>query len=290
MVNRTSPGPGAGGPEWILWAGTVGFTSDLGERFAAAAATGCRRVSVSPPELARAAEAGIAPESVGRQARALGLDLVVDPVMNWYPDSAPSPSRFAGVSAADALELAERVGAVSLTAIGTATSEVPVGELGEHFARICDHAAGFGARVHLEFIPFTIITTLAIGWDVVRGADRDNGGLLFDTWHFYRGEPQFDVLAGIPGDRIFCVQLDDALATPQGELRAETSRRLLPGAGELDLAACLRALDDIGGLQWIGPEVLSPELEALPVAEAAELAMQRSRAVVAAALATAVDQ
>ncbi len=284
MSDDTSPGRSSAPPDWILWAGTVGFTSDRSERFAAAAATGCRRVSVSPPELARAAAAGTSPESIGRQARGLGLDVIVDPVMNWYPDSAPSPSRFAGVSAADALELSERVGAVSLTAIATATSDVPIAGLAEHFARLCERAQRFGALVHLEFIPFTVVTTLGIAWDIVRDAGRDNGGLVFDTWHFYRSEAQFDVLASIPGERIFCVQLDDAAATPQGELRAETRRRLLPGDGELDLGACLRGLDDIGGLRWIGPEVLSPELEALPVAEAAELAMQRSRAVVAAAL------
>src|SRR5580658_9797938 len=200
----TAPAPGPAGPDgYTLWAGTVGFTSPLAERFAAAAATGCREATLSPPDVLRAAQDGTAAAEIGRQARDLGLDLVIDPVMNWYPDREPSPSRFAGVS-----------------------TDVPVPDLAGYFGRLCDRAAGFGARVHLEFIPFTIVRTLRTAWDLVRAADRPNGGLVFDTWHFFRGEPDFEVLAGIPGDRIFCVQLDDAPAVPSGPLREETQHRL----------------------------------------------------------------
>jgi len=270
---------------YTLWAGTVGFTSPLAERFAAAAATGCRQATLSPPDVLRAAQDGTTAAEIGRQARDLGLDLVIDPVMNWYPDREPSPSRFAGVSADDALRMCEKLGVTSLSAIATASSDVPLPELAGYFARLCDRAAGFGARVHLEFIPFTIIRTLRIAWDLVRAAGPPNGGLVFDTWHFFRGEPQFDVLETIPGDRIFCVQLDDAPAVPRGSLRAETSRRLLPGDGALDLVAAIRALHRIGALRWVGPEVISPDLAALPVLDAATLAMDRTRAIVATALA-----
>jgi sugar phosphate isomerase/epimerase len=277
------PGP-AGPGGYTLWAGTVGFTSPLAERFAAAAATGCRQATLSPPDVLRAARDGTTAAEIGRQARDLGLDLVIDPVMNWYPDREPSPSRFAGVSTDDALRMCEALGVTSLSAIATASSDVPVPELAGYFGRLCDRAAGFDARVHLEFIPFTIVRTLRIAWDLVRAAGRPNGGLVFDTWHFFRGEPEFEVLAGIPGDRIFCVQLDDAPAVPRGSLREETSHRLLPGDGALDLVAAIRALHRIGALHWVGPEVISPDLAALPVLDAATLAIDRTRAIVAAAL------
>jgi sugar phosphate isomerase/epimerase len=279
----SSPAPAESGG-YILWAGTVGFSSPLAERFAAAAATGCTRVTLSPPDVLRAAESGTTAADIGRQAGDLGLELTMDPVMNWYPDREPSPSRFAGVSTDDALEMCEALGVVSLSVIATASSDVPVPDLAGHFGRVCDRAAGFGAQVHLEFIPFTIVRNLRIAWDIVRAADRPNGGLLFDTWHFFRGDPEFTVLAQVPGDRIFCVQLDDATAEPHGSLREETSRRLLPGDGELDLVAAVRALDRIGALRWVGPEVISPELAAMPVLAAATLAVERTRAVVAGAL------
>ena len=162
---------------------------------------------------------------------------------------------------------------------------MPVAELAGYFGRVCDRAADFGAQVHLEFMPFTVVPSLRIAWDLVRGADRPNGGLVFDTWHFFRGEPQFDVLGTVPGDRIFQVQLDDAPAVPHGSLREETSHRLLPGDGALDLTAAVRALHRIGALRWVGPEVISPDLAALPVLDAAALALDRTRAFLTVALA-----
>jgi sugar phosphate isomerase/epimerase len=269
---------------YTLWAGTVGFTSPLAERFAAAAATGCRQATLSPPDVLRAAEDGTTAAEIGRMAADLGLDLIIDPVMNWYPDREPSPSRFAGVSTDDALRMCEALGVTSLSAIATGSSDVPVPELAGYLARLCDRAARFGARVHLEFIPFTIVATLRTAWDLVRAADRPNGGLVFDTWHFFRGDPQLDVLETIPGDRIFQIQLDDAPAQPQGPLRQETSRRLLPGDGDLDLITTIRALHRIGALRWVGPEVISPDLAALPVLDAATLAVDRTRTLVAQAL------
>lgn len=280
-----SDGDTAGPLGYTLWAGTVGFTSPLAERFAAAAATGCRQVTLSPPDVLRAAQQdGTTAAEIGRQARDFGLELIIDPVMNWYPDREPSPSRFAGVSTDDALRMCEELGVTSLSAIATASSDVPVPELAAYFARVCDRAAAFGARVHLEFIPFTIVRTLRTAWDLVRAADRPNGGLVFDTWHFFRGEPQFDVLDTISGDRIFQVQLDDARQEPAGSLREETQHRLLPGDGELDLVTAVQALHRIGALRWVGPEVISPDLAALPVLDAATLAMDRTRTLLTTAL------
>ena len=275
----------AGDVEWVLWAGTVGFESALPERFAAAAAAGYERVTLSPTDVARAAADGTTAGDVGKRAADLGLRLTVDPVMNWYPDSAPATSRFAGIGVEAALRSCADVGADSFSAIATQSSDIPLADLAEPFAALCDAAADFGARVHLEFIPFTIVADLQVAWDIVRTADRGNGGLVFDTWHFYRGTPDFAVLAEVPGERIYQVQLDDATAEAEGELRQETQRRLLPGDGALDLARAVRALDAIGALHAVGPEVISPAMAQLPIREAAELALARSRAVVREALA-----
>jgi sugar phosphate isomerase/epimerase len=275
---------GAQDVRWVLWAGTVGFASSLDDRFHAAADAGYHAVTLSPPDVVRAAEAGTSAEQIGRQARDLGLQLILDPVMNWYPDRTPSPSRFAGVAAADALRMCEGLGARSFSAIATGASDVPLAELPDFFGRLCDEAAAFGADAHLEFIPFTFVRDLRTAWDIVRIAGRPNGGLVFDTWHFFRSGADFDLLATIPGERIFQVQIDDAAAVADGPLREETQRRLLPGDGALDLGRVVRALAAIGGMRWIGPEVINPELAAMPVPDAAELALARSRSAIARAL------
>jgi sugar phosphate isomerase/epimerase len=247
----------------------------LPERFEAAAATGCRRVSLSPGDVIDGTETAAV---IAARASDLGLELVLDPLMGWYPSQTASTSRFAAVSADDALRVAEDLGVVSITAITTPGEPALDPALPEHFARLCDRAAGFGAQVQIEFIPFTPLATLRQAWDLVATVDRPNGGLLFDVWHFHRGEPDYDVLARVAGDKVFYVQLDDAPATAETDVRAETHRRLLPGDGELDLVRDLRALDAIGALRWVGPEVINPGLAARPVAESAAATTSRERA------------
>jgi sugar phosphate isomerase/epimerase len=207
----------------------------------------------------------------------------MDPVMGWYEGAAPSGSRFARFSAEEALRMCEALEVTSLSLIGPSASDAPIGAVTEAFQAVCDRAAAFGARVHVEFVPFTAIPSLATAWAIVSGAERANGGVLFDTWHFFRGDPDFALLERIPGDRIFAVQIDDAAAEISGSLREDTVRRLLPGDGCFDLRGAVRTLYRTGALRAVGPEVISAELEAMPAVDAARLAGSRVRELVLAA-------
>jgi sugar phosphate isomerase/epimerase len=265
---------------WVLWSGTIGLESAVLDRFPAATAGGYDYVSLSPLDVARSAEQGLSAAEIRRRADDAGLGLIVDPVMNWHPATEASRSRFAGFSTDEALDMSEAVGAISITAIASSTSAAPIDELIELFGSLCDRAANIGALVHLEFIPMTPIADLATAWRIVREADRQNGGILFDTWHFFRGSADYDVLATVPGDRILAVQVDDAHQAVTGSLWEDTQRRLLPGAGCFDLARVLQTLALAGGLRLVGPEVISPETAAMPAAEAARVAGQRVRELV----------
>jgi sugar phosphate isomerase/epimerase len=121
------------------------------------------------------------------------------------------------------------------------------------------------------------IADLATASGIVEAADRPKGGLMFDTLHFFRGNPDFSVLEGVPGERIFAVQVSDGATEVQGSLAEDTLNRLLPGDGSFDLTRAVAALDRIGGLRWVGPEVISPATRAMPPAEAARLARDRIR-------------
>ncbi len=119
------------------------------------------------------------------------------------------------------------------------------------------------------------------GAEIRRRADRPNGGILFDTWHFFRGSADFDALESVPGELVLAVQVDDAHEVVTGSLWDDTQRRLLPGDGSFDLPRVLRTLARIGGLRLVGPEVISPETAAMPAADAAQLTGQRKRELVA---------
>lgn len=280
-MTPAEPVPVADDRGWVLWAGTIGMERPVLERFPVAVATGFDHVSLSPLDVSRFPDWGVTADDVRRAAADHGLGLVMDPIMNWHRPSSPSRSRFGRFGRDEVLRMCEAVGAVSMSAVAFGDSADALADYPALFADLCDTAAGIGARVHLEFVPMTTVPGLAEGWDIVRAADRPNGGLLFDTWHFFRSGSSFDLLAGIPGERVFAVQVNDALAEVRGTLWEDTLNRELPGDGSFDLDRALGTLERIGGLRMVGPEVFSKRLDALPPMEAARLAGDRVRAAVA---------
>jgi sugar phosphate isomerase/epimerase len=78
---------------------------------------------------------------------------------------------------------------------------------------------------------------------IVAGADRPNGGLLFDLWHHLRGPDggQFD--PSIDPSMIFEIQVADMGADAWPNVRDECmTSRLLPGEGHGQLARRVAAL------------------------------------------------
>ena len=270
---------------WVMWAGTVGFATPVLERLEATGQLDVQRFSVTPLDVEWASENGITARELGSRIRDAGYDVVIDPVVGWYGGVPHPGSRFGRFSSDDTIRMSAELGAVALNLIGQPTHDASIDKLATCFADVCDRAADFGAQAHLEFTPITAITDLATGWDIVRAADRPNGGLLFDTWHFCKGTPDLALLEQIPGDRIFSVQISDARAITLPDVRQDTQHRALPGDGVLDLVAIVRVLHRIGALTWVGPEVISPELAALPTATAAQLADARTRDLLARATA-----
>ncbi len=268
---------------WVLWAGTIGLDSPLPARIEAAVAGGFDRLSVSALDVAAALEEGTAVEDLGRRIRDAGLGVVLDPVMGWYSDE-PGPGPYAAFQLEDVLGMGEALGAAALSVLGPfSPGEATAAELEERFAALCDRAGSFGAWVQLEFMPFTVVRDVESAWSLVRGAGRDNGGVVVDTWHFFRGNPDLAALEAVPGDRVFAVQVADADAEPRGSLAEDTFQRRLPGDGALDLSALFSTLARMDALRWVGPEVISPETAAMAPVDAAKVAGERVRSLVAAA-------
>lgn len=269
-----------GGEDWILWSGTIGLESPVAERIRAASAAGCTTISVSPLDVARAEASGESPAALGARIRGAGLGIVMDPVMNWYGGIPSSTSRFGRFSTAESLRMCKELEVTSISLIAQREGDTSTDAMVEPFAEVCDTAASFGADVHLEFIPMTEVPDLASAWEITRQADRPNGGILVDSWHFFRGNADVDLLATIPGDRILAVQLDDAAEHVHGSLWDDTRERLMPGDGSFDLRRLVQVLAGIGGLTRVGPEVISTETAAMDPVEAAKRAMERVRTLV----------
>ncbi|MFB8370330.1 sugar phosphate isomerase/epimerase family protein [Pseudarthrobacter sp. NPDC055928] len=123
---------------------------------------------------------------------------------------------------------------------------------------LCDSAAQLGARVGIEFLPFSLLPSLSDAWRLVHEVDRENCGLVLDAWHFARTTGWQSTLETIPAERLYAIQLCDAADIPSDDLREEARhRRLLPGQISIEILRKLRGLGFSGRLST---EVWSDEL------------------------------
>ncbi|MET9221412.1 sugar phosphate isomerase/epimerase [Streptomyces sp. NPDC003300] len=190
-----------------------------------------------------------------------------------------------------AFHLADTFGVPFVQTVGTFDARPvadarPVGpEVVDAFGELCDRAAAHGLRVALEFVPYSSIPDLASGLAVVAGADRGNGGLCVDSWHFFRGDPDLGLLRTAPPERVFMVQFNDGPVPPVDPDRMVDAvhHRVLPGEGDFDLRAFVAALDRPGVEAPFSVEVYCDALRSRPTSEVARRAADATRAVVASA-------
>jgi sugar phosphate isomerase/epimerase len=179
-------------------------------------------------------------------------------------------------------EAADALGTRHFSISGIPHGEHPApAQVAEKFAALCERADEHDLLIGIEFFPGSETRDAAAAWNIARYAGA-NGGVLADTWHYFRGAADPEQLWAIPPERIVAIQFDDADAEIVGTLFEDTLlRRRLPGEGSFNLAGFVRLLDEIGVQAPISVEILSPEHQSLTVAEAARRAHDTSRAVIA---------
>ncbi|MGY1643399.1 sugar phosphate isomerase/epimerase family protein [Geodermatophilus sp. SYSU D00703] len=182
------------------------------------------------------------------------------------------------------LRAAEALGARHLK-VTPDTSGAPwePGRWAAEFALLAGQAADAGARLGIEFLPWSNIRTVDDALRLVEDAGHPAGGIVVDVWHVERAGTSADELAAVPPDRIVGVELDDADGDVVGTLFEDTvERRRYCGEGAFDLAGTITALRTAG---WTGPwgvEILSTEHRRLGVRDAAAHAATSARRLLAA--------
>ncbi len=252
----------------IMWVGTV-RSLPLKEQLRASRLAGCDAISITPWHYCRWLAEGISTKDMLLMADDAGVKLTqLDPycrwATHWLPDNL-DPAAFAlgffGFDGDDWFRIAETLNVDSMSCIITCPqSQVSMDQLVEGFAETCDRAADLGIRCDLEFIPFWGLPDLAGAWKIVKTADRPNSGIVFDFWHYLRGNPDPALLDSIPGEKISTVQIADADATlkPGRSLLEDCIfHRVDPGTGGFPVVELLQQLQRIGGLNRFGPETFS---------------------------------
>jgi sugar phosphate isomerase/epimerase len=261
-----------GAARTVLCSGTLPATVSFRQRVAAAAAGGFSGISLWGRDYQVARDEGLRDGDITLLLADHGLFVgELDPAWWWLPGAtdvhiAPEhdQDRIFRYTERELFAVAAAVGARSLNAVDVFGGTWSLDDAAQAFAGLCDRAAEHGLLVHLEFLPWSRIPDLATAWQVVAAADRPNGGLMLDAWHYFRGAPDGALLRSIPGSSILGVQLCDAPAAPEPEpLHATLHERLLPGEGELPLGALLADLRATATDAPLGVEVFSDVLHAL---------------------------
>lgn len=179
------------------------------------------------------------------------------------------------------LAVGAECGASELLVAGNDPDET---RLTDNFAALCDLAARYGLHPHLEFMPWTDARDLAQAARIVAAADRVNGCVLVDAFHFDRSASRLRDLAVLPAERLRYAQLCD-VAGPRPHdmdeiLRQARNERRFPGDGDCDLVGLLRTLP--AGIP-LSLEIPTRRLleQGVTALERARMALDRSRDVLA---------
>ena len=254
------------------------------QRVEAAAAAGFSAIGLHGGDYASCRAAGLSDAQMRGMLDDHGIRVAeLEFLVNWL-DTGEQEAR-ARVREERVYAAADAFGARHMT-VGTmidAGMLPPLEATAERFAALCDRAAEHGLRVALEFLPWTAIPDAKTAWEIADLAGRSNGGLLVDSWHYFRGAADPAQLRAVPPERIIVIQFNDADETPVGGLREDTMRRRLPGEGAFDLVGFIQLLDGMDVQAPLSVEIISPEQQARPVAEAAKVAHDSTRALLATA-------
>jgi len=141
------------------------------------------------------------------------------------------------------MDVGAAIGATRLTVGGGDTDDHAV--IADKLAAMAEQAQSYGLAVDLEFMPFRPVKTLSDALDVLARAGHPNAHILIDVLHVFRSRSDIALFKTIDPKLLGPVQLCDGPRQAPVDLVAEArTRRLLPGAGELDLASLLDTLPD----------------------------------------------
>ena len=106
------------------------------------------------------------------------------------------------------------------------------------YAETCDLAAPYGLSIDLEFPSFSRLRTLDETLDIVRAADRPNGGILVDTLYLHLSRVDLGELLHVPQEWLHFLHISDCLPgiadTREGMIQLARDARLYPGEGWID--------------------------------------------------------
>ncbi len=137
-------------------------------------------------------------------------------------------------------------------------------------------AGRYGVRLALEFqARASFINNLQTAAAVVAETGSPHLGICLDVFHFYVGPSKTEDLGYLSAENLFHVQLCDLAGTAREF--ATDSERILPGEGDIPLAALLARLSEIDYRGHVSIELMNPQIWRIPPRQFGEIAMTAIR-------------
>lgn len=120
-------------------------------------------------------------------------------------------------------------------------------------------AEKYGVSLAFEFLGQTdcSVQTLDLAKKIVDKVNRENIGLVIDTFHFYAGNSTIGAIDALDPKKLFIFHINDAENLPKEALT--DAHRLYPGTGILPIKEIKAAFDRIGYDRMVSIEIFRPE-------------------------------
>lgn len=132
----------------------------------------------------------------------------------------------------------------------------------ENIRKLSDKLKQENLSLAIEFLPWTDIPSITKLQELLTTIDRNNVGILLDTYHFFMGDPDLKALKKIPPEQIFLIHCNDLISNPDlfsklSLIEITRGYRVAPGLGDFPLIPFFRTLKEIGVKAPVCLEVLN---------------------------------
>jgi len=243
---------------------TVSLSGMLREKLQAAAAARFDGVEIFENDLLQFPGS---PREVRRIAEDLGL--TIDLFQPFRDFDAATPAQLARnlERAERKFDLMQELGTSMILVCSNVQPDAPgdPAQLADQFGQLAERAGRRGISIAYEALAWgSQVKRFAQAWDVVQRVNHPHLGLALDSFHTLALRDDPAPIAGLPGDKIFFVQLADAPWVNTDVLTHSRHYRCFPGQGELEMAKFTRAVLDAGYTGPLSLEIFNDEFRAAP--------------------------
>jgi len=177
-----------------------------------------------------------------------------------------TPEEYEGIKA-ETEELSSIAGKIGCPYVVIVPGKMPEGRTEEEIIEgsvqvlreLSEIAGRHGVSLAFEFLGQTdcSVQTLDLCKVIVERTDRENIGLVIDTFHFYAGNSSFGAIDTLDPEKLYIFHINDAEDLPREELT--DAHRLYPGMGILPIGEIKSRFDNIGYDRMVSIEIFRPE-------------------------------